>query len=84
MDLNVILKSLSSDRPKWIDKNTSNKNMKPPTSQKEVHQFIGVVKYYRGISARRSHTLASLTKIMSCKASYLITHGYAGTLVHAK
>ena len=37
--------------------------MKPPTSGKEVRQFIGVVNYYRGMWERRSHTLAPLTKI---------------------
>ena len=38
--------------------------MNPPTSQKEVRQFISLVHYYyRDIRARRSHTLVSLTKI---------------------
>ena len=33
-------------------------NMKPPTSQKEVRQFLGVVNYYRNMWARCSNTLA--------------------------
>ena len=28
---------------KTIEKNASNKNIKPPSSQKEVRQFIGLV-----------------------------------------
>ena len=46
------------------------KNMKPPTYQKEVHQFVGVLNYYRGIWARRSHTLAPLTNITSRKVKF--------------
>ena len=38
-------------------------NMSPPTSQKEVKQFIGVVNDYRNMWPRRSHTLTPLTKI---------------------
>ena len=37
---------LTRDVVKTTDKNTINKNMKPPTSRKKVYQFIGVVKYY--------------------------------------
>ena len=36
--------------------------MNPPTSQKEVRKFIGVLNYYRNICPRRSHTLAPLTR----------------------
>ena len=45
-------------------------NIKPPTSQTELRQFIGVVNYYRDIWARRSHTLAHLTKITSSKVKF--------------
>ena len=38
-------------------------NMKPPTYQKEVRQFIGVVNYYRYMWPMRSHTLSYLTKM---------------------
>ena len=41
--------------------------MKPPNYQKEVHQFIGVVNYYRNMWSRRSHMLAPLTNIKSSK-----------------
>ena len=44
--------------------------MNPPTSQKEVRQFISLVHYYRDIRARRSHTFVSLTKISSNKVKY--------------
>ena len=41
--------------------------MTPPTYQKEVCQFIGLVEYYLNMCARFSHTLASLTKMTSIK-----------------
>ena len=33
-------------------------NMKPPTPQKEVQKFIGIVNYYRDMWPSWSHTLA--------------------------
>ena len=39
-------------------------NMNPPTSRKQLWQFIGVVNCYRAMCPRKSHTLAPLT-IMS-------------------
>ena len=42
-------------------------NMAPPTSQKQVRNFIGVIKYYRNIWPSRSHMLAPLTKLTSIK-----------------
>ena len=39
--------------------------MKPPTSQKEVQKFIDVINYYRDMWPRRSHTLVTLTQLMS-------------------
>ena len=45
-------------------------NMNPPTSQKEVRQFIGVVNYYRNMWPRRSHTLESLNRITSDKIKF--------------
>ena len=40
---------VTRDDVKTINKNTSNENMKPPTSRNIVVQFIGVVNYYRNI-----------------------------------
>ena len=37
--------------------------MAPPTPQKEVQNFMGVVNYYHNIWPRWSHTLAPLTKL---------------------
>ena len=42
-------------------------NMKPPTYQKEVQKFIGVIDYYRYMWPRLLYVLASLTKITSIK-----------------
>ena len=44
--------------------------MKPRTSRKEVHQFKGVMNYYRNMWERNSHTLASLTKITPIKVKF--------------
>ena len=44
--------------------------MKPPTSQKEVRKFIGVVSYYRNMWPRRSHTLVLLTRITPNKRKF--------------
>ena len=45
-------------------------NMVPPTSQKKVRQFIGVINYYRNMWPRRSHMLALLTKLTSIKSKF--------------
>ena len=37
------------------------KSMVPPNPQKEVHNFIGVINYYRNMWPMRSNTLAPLT-----------------------
>ena len=36
-------------------------NMKPPTNQKEVNRFKGVINYHRNMWPMRSHQLAPLT-----------------------
>ena len=57
---------LTRDGVKPISKNIEViKNIVPPTSQKELQKFIVVIKYYRDIWPRRSHTLAPLTKLTS-------------------
>ena len=43
------------------------KNMKPSTSPKKVRKVLGLLNYYRGMWARRSHMLAPWTKITSNK-----------------
>ena len=58
---------VTCDGVKPIHKNTSNKNMKPPTSRKEVRQIIGVVSYYCNMWERRLHTLLPLTNITPSK-----------------
>ena len=45
-------------------------NMEPPTTQKEVQKFIGVVHYYRNIWPMRSHTLTPLTRLNSTKQKF--------------
>ena len=45
-------------------------NMKPPTSRKEVRNFIGVINHYRNMCPRRSHTLAPLTRLTSIKRKF--------------
>ena len=44
--------------------------MKPPTYQKEVRKFIGVVNYYCNMWPRMSHMLAPLTRITSNKSKF--------------
>ena len=44
--------------------------MMPPISQKEVHKFIDLLKYYRDMWSRRSHTLLQLTKLTSIKIQF--------------
>jgi hypothetical protein len=38
--------------------------IKPPTGVKQLRHFLGMVQYYRGIGARRSHMLAPLTLLV--------------------
>ena len=45
-------------------------NMVPPTSLKQVRQFIGVIKYYRDMWPRWSHTLAPLTILTYIKGNF--------------
>ena len=45
-------------------------DMKSPTHQKQVRRFIGIVKYYRDMWPRRSHTLPALTKITPNKRKF--------------
>ena len=61
---------VTRDEVKPTDKNTINKNMKPPTSRKEVHKFIGVANYYRDVWSRRSHLVVPLTNIKSSKVKF--------------
>ena len=44
--------------------------MKSTTSRKEVRNFIGVINHYCNIWPRRSHTLATLTKLTSIKNKF--------------
>ena len=44
--------------------------MAPPTSQKEVQKFIGVINYYCDMYPIQSHTLATLTKLTSIKINF--------------
>ena len=44
--------------------------MKPPTSRKEVRQFIILANYYHNMWERRSHKLAPLTNIISSKMKF--------------
>ena len=45
-------------------------NMAPPTPQKQVQTFIGVINYYRNMWTRRSHVLAPLTKLTHIKRNF--------------
>ena len=38
--------------------------IKPPTSVKELHKFLGMVQYYRDLSEKHSHMLAPLTNLV--------------------
>ena len=58
---------VTHDVVKPIDKNISNRNMKPYTPQKQARQFMYVGNYYRNMWERSSHTLAPLTSITSSK-----------------
>ena len=48
-------------------------NMKPPTSRKEVQNFMDVINYYRNMWSRRSHMSAPLTKLTSIKRNFKCT-----------
>ena len=43
--------------------------MNPPTHQRDVQKFIGIVNYYQGMYPRRSHMLAPLTRTTSNKVT---------------
>jgi hypothetical protein len=45
-------------------------NIAPPTTQKQVRTFIGMVNYYRDMWIRRSETLAPLTALTSKKVKF--------------
>ena len=45
-------------------------NMVPPTYRIEVRNFIGVIKYYRDMFPRRSHTLVPLAKLTSIEINF--------------
>ena len=45
-------------------------NMKLPTTQKGVRNFIGSVTYYQNVCIRRSHTLEPLTKLTSNRVRF--------------
>ena len=44
--------------------------MKPPTSQKEVQTFIGVISHYRNIWSSQSHMVAPLPRFTSIKTKF--------------
>ena len=45
-------------------------NMVPPTSRKEVRNFIVLINYYHYMCPRRSHALAPFTKLISIKGNF--------------
>ena len=53
--------------------------IKDPTTRKELHQFIGIVNYYRDMWFRRSELLAPLTSLTSnnVKFEWLPSHQQA-------
>ena len=63
---------VTCDGVKPINKkvNASNENMKQPTYQKELCQFIGVVNHYHNMWERNAHMLATLIKILSSKVKF--------------
>ena len=47
--------------------------MKPPTRQKQVRGFIGLLNYYRDVWDRRSHLIHPLTSLTSNKVKLKCT-----------
>ena len=45
-------------------------NIKPPTSQKEVQNLMGLIDYYRDMWTSRSYMLAPLTRLISIKKEF--------------
>ena len=48
-------------------------NMTPPTRQKQMREFIGLVKYYREMWSKQSHLLHPLTELTSNKVKFKCT-----------
>ena len=48
-------------------------NMTPPTRQKQMREFIGLVKYYREMWSKQSHLLNPLTELTSNKVKFKCT-----------
>ena len=48
--------------------------MTQPKTQKQVSAFIGLVNYYRGVWAKRSHLLHPLTALTSNKVKFKCTY----------
>ena len=45
-------------------------NMNPPTSRKQLQNFIGVINYNHNMWPRRAHMLAPLTRLTSIKWTF--------------
>jgi RNase H-like domain found in reverse transcriptase/Reverse transcriptase (RNA-dependent DNA polymerase) len=45
----------------------------PPTTKRQLRQFLGMINYYRDMWRRRSHILAPLTVMCSAKAKFVWT-----------
>ena len=45
-------------------------NMMPPTSEKQVREFIVLVNHYRGVSDRLLHLLQPLTTLTSYQVNF--------------
>ena len=52
------------------------KRLAPPTTQKQLRLFTGLVNYYRDMWIRRSHVLAPLTELTSKNATGMATSGF--------
>jgi hypothetical protein len=48
--------------------------IKPPTTRKQLRRFIGMVNYYRDMWPQRSHLLAPLSALTSCKVRWKWTN----------
>ena len=44
--------------------------MMPPTNKLQEYEFIGFVNYYREMRSRQSHSIQTLTALMSDKATF--------------